>query len=687
MREWKMEGRFFTEAERRQMCFYARRCATGALAEQVEPVLANFAEYFTGRKLREPDDDEDGPAWRSTRYIVRTLKKYNEWPDSGDSCEKTVLFAQEEFRLDDEDVEILRLVLRYQRNHKLEQFADHVVACLEAVHRAVAALCGLNPTEAHRRIVPNGNLMSSGILVLNTDNPNGLCGRGGALQLSPPLRNIMYRPYESREAWSAAIFGQPLSPSLAWQDFDHFGELRNVAARLVAGAKEQGAKQQPAKGINILLHGPAGTGKTEFCKALAAEAGTPVWAVGEEDEWGGEPTRGERLASLKLAQNLMAKKPGSVILLDEAEDVLREVGRFDGSWMRESSKVYVNRFLEGNPVPVLWTCNSLSEMSDTVLRRMSLIIECCIPNVNVRSRILSRAVEARGLGFDENTVRRFAARYEASPSLFATAANVASLSKGGEADFEKVLDCMVNALGQATDLHAAEVQSFDPALVRCSDNLTGIIDTLTRKGAPLNWSMCIDGPPGSGKSLYARHLASRIGIEVIQKRASDLLGMYVGQSEKAIARAFADARARRAMLIFDEADSFLSDRRDALRSWEITQVNEMLTWMEQHPYPFVCTTNLKARLDEASFRRFTLKLRFEPLDPAQSVEAFRRFFGVEPPDALPEGLTPGDFDCVKRKAALYAAVTPERLLRWLVEELAARGQKAGSFGFLPSKVR
>jgi transitional endoplasmic reticulum ATPase len=37
------------------------------------------------------------------------------------------------------------------------------------------------------------------------------------------------------------------------------------------------------------------------------------------------------------------------------------------------------------------------------------------------------------------------------------------------------------------------------------------------------------------------------------------------------------------MLVIDEADSLLSDRRGAVRSWEVTQVNEMLTWMEKPP--------------------------------------------------------------------------------------------------------
>ncbi|MDE2476585.1 MAG: hypothetical protein KGO48_16145, partial [Alphaproteobacteria bacterium] len=93
-------GRFFSETERRQMCFYARRCAIGALAEQAEPVLADYAVYFTGRRLADASDDS-GPVWRSTKHIIRCLNKYREWPDNGDHFEQNALFAQREFNLDD----------------------------------------------------------------------------------------------------------------------------------------------------------------------------------------------------------------------------------------------------------------------------------------------------------------------------------------------------------------------------------------------------------------------------------------------------------------------------------------------------------------------------------------------------------------------------------------------------------
>jgi transitional endoplasmic reticulum ATPase len=170
-------------------------------------------------------------------------------------------------------------------------------------------------------------------------------------------------------------------------------------------------------------------------------------------------------------------------------------------------------------------------------------------------------------------------------------------------------------------------------------------------------------------------------MEVMQRRASDLLSKWIGDSEKQIAAAFATARRQRAMLIIDEADSLLLDRRDALRSWEVSQVNEMLTWMESHPLPFVCTTNLVDRLDQASLRRFTLKLRFDPLTRDRAAYAFERFFGLPVPHLPPEWLTPGDFATVRRKRELFRSADVGCLMGWLAEEVEAKGVVRRPIGF------
>ena len=190
----------------------------------------------------------------------------------------------------------------------------------------------------------------------------------------------------------------------------------------------------------------------------------------------------------------------------------------------------------------------------------------------------------------------------------------------------------------------------------------------------------LSGPPGSGKSAWVRHLAERMGLQVLQKRASDLLDAFVGGTERNIADAFAEARDANAFLVFDEADSLLLDRADAMRSWEISQVNEMLTWMEQHTLPFACTTNLPDRLDRASLRRFLVKVRFDWLTQAQARLAFQRFFGLTAPAGLDglRTLTPADFALVRRRAAVVDASEPRELVRLLAARVRGPDRRSAA---------
>ena len=83
----------------------------------------------------------------------------------------------------------------------------------------------------------------------------------------------------------------------------------------------------------------------------------------------------------------------------------------------------------------------------------------------------------------------------------------------------------------------------------------GLVERIVRKRAPRQWSLCIHGAPGTGKSQFARHIASRLGMEVMQQRASDLLSCFVGESEKQIAAAFQAARSQHVLLVINEANS------------------------------------------------------------------------------------------------------------------------------------
>ena len=133
------------------------------------------------------------------------------------------------------------------------------------------------------------------------------------------------------------------------------------------------------------------------------------------------------------------------------------------------------------------------------------------------------------------------------------------------------------------------------------------------KGTESGIRMLFYGLSGTGKTELARYIAEKLGKQILIKRASDIFGMYVGQNEKNIRNAFAEAEATDSILLFDEADSFFEDRNKAQHSWERSTVNEFLTQMEEFSGILICTTNLRNIMDPAMQRRFHMMVEFKPM--------------------------------------------------------------------------
>ena len=122
------------------------------------------------------------------------------------------------------------------------------------------------------------------------------------------------------------------------------------------------------------------------------------------------------------------------------------------------------------------------------------------------------------------------------------------------------------------------------------------------------------GKPGTGKSMTAEGIARYLGKKVLRVNYSELESKYVGETPKNIRTAFMEAKREDAVLIFDEADSFLSSRLKNITQAADYGVNitrsVMLMELEQYDGIVVFTTNLIKNYDTAFKRRIFASIEF-----------------------------------------------------------------------------
>ncbi len=453
------------------------------------------------------------------------------------------------------------------------------------------------------------------------------------------------------------------------------------------------------KGVNIFLYGDPGTGKSQLTKAIAKELRCELFEVASEDSAGDAVDGTRRLRAFRVAQSFFAQRR-VLFLFDEVEDVFDDGDSLFGrKSTAQSCKAWINRTLEENPVPTLWLSNSVKGMDPAFIRRFDMVFELPVPPKKQRTRILDDICSDL---LDAPSLARIAESPELAPAVVAKAAALvrsiyAEIGSGATTNaFELLIGNTLKAQGHAAirknDPNRLP-EFYDPAFIHADADLACIAAGLL---SAKSGRLCLYGPPGTGKTAYGRWLAEQLDVPLLVKRASDLMSMYVGQNEKNIALAFHQATNDGALLLIDEVDGFLQDRKGAQRGWEVSLVNEMLAQMESFPGVFIASTNLMEGLDSAALRRFDLKVKFDFLKPEQACELLRRHcqkLRLTAPQVeqlarvrrLPQ-LTLGDFALVLRQHRFRALRCSDDFVTALSAECAVKQPSRAPIGFLHNFV-
>ncbi len=585
--------------------------------------------------------------------------------------EKNIRTIVKELGLNELESALFSLILRYRIHDQLYSLLND----LTREHMGILDLCstclGYDRKDIAEHLRQNSRLITSGAIVQQTSNGKDIDDH---YDVPGIITTAMQRTLNNLDDVRKYIIGESLPATLEWDDFEHLGSTRDKLATFLAEATK---KKIP--GVNILLWGPPGTGKTEFCKTLSDHLNLNLYALGESDDSGDEPDRKERTSAFRIAQNLLRNQNNNLLLFDEMDDMFENKGLavLFGAKFSSGSKVFTNRLFENNPVPTIWTINQPSYLDESIIRRMALAIEMKIPTPKSRKNVWRRILDKSEIEVPDEALGKLS-EIEISPAVASNAVKFAGLVGSSLEDFQFATNGIIKATQGRNPLPSNKSnEPYLPELINAETDISLLADRLCASEAK-DFSLCLYGPPGTGKSAYVRYLAERLGMPVLFKRASDLMSKWVGENEQNIAKAFEEAKETESFLIFDEADSLLGDRRYAHHPWEVSQVNEMLTWMECHPLPFACTTNLKERLDQASMRRFTFKCNFDYLQPDQVVIAFKHFFALDLDARQAQkmtNLTPGDFAVVRKKLQFLDIGNDIEILRDLLfQEVEAKNE-------------
>ena len=640
-----------------------RSCSIGEISDFVQ-------NYLTGEGIF------DAPSQKVfyDSVIHELMEFLNENPDVDDGYFKRLNIVQQSFNLNEIEMEILMFSWIFFNKEQCRSLMDRIGPHRMRDSALPDVFTRLYPNLDFNEAVSNsGTLKKMGILNDDLDVTKRigffLDGHSGN-----DLDSLYFRVYEGKCVPFKKLCRKNPKVELAFDMLKH---------------------AKVGEGLNIFFYGVEGTGKTELAKAIAKELKRPlvltnISIVGTHRESKDDSVVRSRMGSILYAATKYQKKK-AILLVDEADVILNCC-----------EKGALNFFLEQIKIPVIWISNNTQWIENSTLRRFDYSIQFERPDAEKRCDVWDSVVrEHHAKSFlPADVVKRL------SEELPITAGGITQavvgtkklLESGCKIDPVKTVRTIAEAQTELLHLNVEfanrDKESHAPNYLLDALNIDADMgkvmnvmksfdakwQTMLESDRPDSLNVLLYGAPGTGKTEFAKHLARTLNRKLIIKRTSDLLNCYVGGTEQRIRAMFKEAEEKKAILFLDEADSLIRDREGASRNWEVTQVNEMLTQMENFKGIFIAATNFEGCLDTASRRRFALKVKFGYLLPEGIERLWQAFFPMVKCPAEAKTLrmvAPGDFNAAYGSLRFETEITAEAILEALKLELTYKDSRQG----------
>lgn len=282
------------------------------------------------------------------------------------------------------------------------------------LYHALAVILALPESAVRRELRHDGPLIRSGLVMLKRRDRCDLPEK--IRTLSPEFAERMMIERGGDLSVFGDMFFRSHLPTLNRRDFSHVDRQYAILLSLL-----RTSSKQKAVGINVLVHGEPGVGKTEFARLLAQDAGFVLHEVASAGR-DGEPFDGESRLNAYQAAACVLARGRNFLMFDEAEDVFGQGGgMFAPTSVAQARKAWMNRALEENRVPTIWLTNAIDGIDPAFVRRFSMVIEMPTPS---RARMRHLVKEVAGDLMTSGAIGRLAEVPNLAPGVVTRAAQI-----------------------------------------------------------------------------------------------------------------------------------------------------------------------------------------------------------------------------------------------------------------------